>query len=216
MPSLKKAVFGVFAAGIFVCLCGITLRAHFAGPDPLSVTLVLPDADGGSYLDLTKTNPHLDAIIRNTSNRPVNIWSEWCSWGWGNLSLEITALDGRPLAKPIPLTKRGRAWAADYPSHFVLAPGQMIVRELSFTEISQHGRMLVSSPRRTRTDGKIVVEFVNIPDFPVGKPGQQQETATIRAVYDVPVRDAAGYAVWTGRIESQAQSFTVQLPAVHS
>jgi hypothetical protein len=70
----------------------------------------------------------LHVIIENISGKPQEHFSEWNSWGYGNLSVKWTDAAGKMgVVKKVP-----GAWHRNGPATTVLQPGESLVRELSF------------------------------------------------------------------------------------
>jgi hypothetical protein len=70
----------------------------------------------------------LHVIIENISGKPQQHFSEWNSWGYGNLSVQWTDTAGKTgVVKKVP-----GAWDRNGPATTVLQPGDSLVREISF------------------------------------------------------------------------------------
>jgi hypothetical protein len=57
------------------------------------------------------TSPNFYVVVTNTSESPVRLWREWCSWGYFNLSFVVTDERG----KTTTVTKKPRGWDHNFP-----------------------------------------------------------------------------------------------------
>jgi hypothetical protein len=67
-------------------------------------------------------------VITNASNQPLRLWNEWCSWGYFNLSFQVTDENG----KTGTVKKTSPIFEPNVPSWSVLQPGDHQVIEVSF------------------------------------------------------------------------------------
>lgn len=80
----------------------------------------------GSY-DLT---PEFHVILTNISGRKLNVWKEWCSAGWYNLSFEVQRADGTKFN----LHKSTRGWSWNSPDPYLVLPHRSFVYSVSLNE----------------------------------------------------------------------------------
>jgi len=85
----------------------------------LSVEIASPARFGKRALELTS----VPVVVANRSATEINVWREWCSWGWFQLSFEIRAGDGTVVT----VRKKDRGWDKNYPDFWTLAPGEPLV-----------------------------------------------------------------------------------------
>lgn len=152
---------------------------------PISVRIV-PSAHsgkGGRAVELYKTSPHLYVVITNTSASTVRLWEEWCSWGYYNLSFVLTEQDG----KAVEVRKKLRGFRGNFPSEFVIPPGDVMVIPVTF-------------------DAKVWEGFPS-PEW--GKPRVVKMKAVYRSRSEKRVEE---HGVWTGEATSPEEAYTVHGP----
>jgi len=64
--------------------------------------------------------PAFDAVLTNTSDHPLVLWKEWCSFGYFNLSFQVTRADGEVFI----LRRLVGSWYGNFPDPQTVAPGQ--------------------------------------------------------------------------------------------
>lgn len=140
--------------------------------DPVSVGFAVPSSRG-KHTVVLRGDGAFHVVVENTSSQPVNLWREWCSWGWYNLSFEIIDDAGNAT----PLRKKMRAWTKNYPDSCTVAPGSYFVYTVDF-------------------DPKIWEKP------PLPREGKHH-TVKLRAVFGVrDDAEAREHGVWTGRVTS--------------
>jgi hypothetical protein len=196
----KQFLLSVTGAG----LCAAAAPSRRAEEEPkslLAVSIVPSEIQPSGVPDdkslfrrilLRPSFPHLNIALRNLSGHPVIVWAEGCSWGCCNLTLEVTAIEGKPLEKPLKVERGGVQFGANAPMVTTLPPGEMIVREAEL-HVSMEGQGV---PQGWAYWG-----------FPVPPSGQNQKVQ-MRAVYEVlPDNQTRKRKVWTGRIVSPLLDF---------
>jgi hypothetical protein len=139
--------------------------------------------------------PRLSVLLRNVSGRPLSVWEEWNSYGFYNLSLEILAVDGKPLAEPVVVRRDGAGWSMNGPSTSVLPPGEALVRDVPL-------RILPTN----RSEPPNVWAYVGWPD----RKNAISQTVRLRAVFHIPDDDSTrAQRVWTGTARSEPRDFLV-------
>jgi hypothetical protein len=145
-------------------------------------------------ITLKQPSPHLNIALRNLSDQPLHLWSEGCSWGCYNLSLEVAAIEEKVLEKPLKVERGGVQFGANAPTITVLPPGEMIVREAE-----------LNLPR----EGQGVPQGWAYWGFPFPPEGRSRKIQ-MRAVYEVhPDAYTRKHRVWTGRIVSPTLDFDI-------
>jgi len=128
---------------------------------------------------------HFNVVLRNTSRRPLRLWGEENSWGFYNLRLEITGLDGK-VQKPISVERGQVGWGGNGPRFVVLPPGEMLVREIELALTAEDGT--ITSTARS---------YYNFP-FPADLTERQIQLAVYYTV--LPSDASKTNGVWTGMI----------------
>ena len=119
--------------------------------------------------------PHFHVILRNITTKPVRIFEEWNSWGYGSLRFEMTDEHGQTTT----IRKRPHAWTMNYPSFTTIAAQEFAIIDVFFADRSVWG------------DG-----FWLTPGHPTGR-------VTLKAIYAVEEdKFSREQSVWTGKIIS--------------
>ncbi len=118
-------------------------------------------------------------VLTNISQQPQPVWEYWNSWGFQVISFELTTTDGKKFV----LTTKDRTFDYNFPSTFIVDPGEHQVFPIRF-------------------DDSWAVEPV--------LPAKDETPITLKAVYSVAANpDSAKFHVWTGRVDSHAYNFTL-------
>jgi hypothetical protein len=72
-------------------------------------------------------HPHLHVVFENISAAPQSILDEWNSFGYLNLTIDYTTPDG---VKHEIYKNPEMEWSMNFPSMTILAPGQVLVRDV--------------------------------------------------------------------------------------
>ena len=176
-------------------------------PVPLAVSIVIPDGISGDAIVLGDRSYHFDVVIQNVSNRPVRLWSYNCSWGFDNVSLQVLAINGKRLSKPILLTRGVTEWTANMPTPRVLPPHGIVVQEI---HLYSDGQKVPPGEAGKLPDGVYTLPggdvYIN---FPLPKRGEREQVE-MRAFFDIPTDVWAKQdGIWTGRVTSAVNDYTV-------
>jgi hypothetical protein len=149
---------------------------------PISVRIVPTSVSEkrGRAISLYRPSDHFYVIVTNTSDKPVRLWAESCSWGYRNLSFAVTDETGTTttVAK-IPID-----WTVNPPVWSIVTPGDHMVFEVAFDQATWRGVPLPMSR------GSRVVKM--------------------KAVYSVATDEySKRYGIWSGQISSPKESFTL-------
>jgi hypothetical protein len=152
-------------------------NAQEPSSSPFSVSIV-PGIGG---LTMAKNKPHeFYVVITNVSGGPQSIWQYWNSWGYQAISFELTTADGKKFV----LSKKQEGFTINFPSTFVVEPGEHQVYPIKLDEWWE------THPALPKTD-----------EMPI----------TLKVVYEVSTTpEASQYKVWTGRLESHSYSFSLR------
>lgn len=96
--------------------------------EPLSISISAPVKDGKRIIELYKPEDHFHVVIRNNSDQPIELWSPNSSWGFNNLSFEITTSNEEKFI----LKKVEREWDKNFPGHFSIEPYNYFVIDVNF------------------------------------------------------------------------------------
>ena len=119
-------------------------------------------------------------VLTNVSKGPQSIWEYWNSWGYQAISFELTTADGKKFV----LSKKQEEFTANFPSTFIVEPGEHQVYPIRLDEWWE------THPALPKRD-----------EMPI----------TLKAVYEVtPTPEATEYKVWTGRLESHSYNFSLR------
>ena len=148
--------------------------------EPSSSPFSVPIVPGIGGITIAKNKPdEFYVVITNVSGVPQSIWQYWNSWGYQAISFELTTADGKKFV----LSKKQEAFTVNFPSTFVVEPGEHQVYPIKLDEWETH-------PALPKTD-----------EMPI----------TLKAVYEVSTTpEASQYKVWTGRLESHSYNFSLR------
>src|SRR5262249_14768882 len=139
-------------------------------PSALSVAIAIPKHGDERAIELRDPSAHFHVVLTNVSDKPQNVWREWCSWRYFNLTFEITDEHGK---KTIAKKRNNNGWPRNCPDWVTLEPGETMVID-------------VEADNKKDWEG-----------FPFPEDGKQ--TVTMRAVYEVqPDKQSAEHHIWTG------------------
>lgn len=190
----------IVALGL-LALLGLGVGAAQAAPVAAPVVAEpLAEKDGlkvsiGS-IELRPNDPHINVVLQNTSAKPINVYAEWNSWGYDNLTLQITKLDGKVLDEPLIINKGLMVWLRNGPTTEAIAPGEAIVREV---------RLHLPDQQSSIRNGQYYWEF----PFP---PQSASRQISMRAVFENDQNVTFGQEknpVWTGRVASPFKEYDI-------
>jgi hypothetical protein len=140
--------------------------------------LIVPGRNGITMAK-SKTDEFF-VILTNISREPHPVWETWNSWGYQAISFELTTADGKKFV----VSKRQEGFTKNFPSTFIVAPGEHQVYPIKLDEWWE------THPALAKAD-----------EMPI----------TLKAVYEVSTTpEAIQFKVWTGRLESQSYNFSLR------
>ncbi len=152
-------------------------KARETWRSPFSLSIVA----GIGGITMAKNKPReFYVVITNVSGGPQSIWQYSNRWGYQAISFELTMADGKKFG----LSKKQEGFTRNFPSTFVVEPGEHQVYPIKLDEWWE------THPALPKTDEMLI---------------------TLKAVYEVSVTpEASQYKVWTGRLESRAYNFSLR------
>jgi len=189
VPNMNKVLLTLCAVFMFVTACNnkketaISQAKPSVQKVPFSLSIVPETSRGerfGSSIEMAHDKPReFYVVLTNVSMESQPVWEYWNSWGYQTLSFEFTTSDG----KKILVSKRPQEFTKNFPSTFLILPGEHQVYPIRLDK-----------------------------DWDTGpKLSEAAETAiTVKAIYQVSSSsESKRYKVWSGRVESGSYSFTV-------
>jgi len=154
-----------------------------------SISIAIPSRDTKNasvyqnhWINLHREGTHFHVVITNISAKPQRLWKTWNSWGWYNLTFEISDNQGNILHA---LKKKPRGWTKNYPSFVRLNPGEYFIIdvylkksdwELSFLDKEKEGNFEIN----------------------------------LKTIYEISEdKETKEYNIWTGKIESEIGKYTL-------
>jgi hypothetical protein len=183
-PRESLAAFAFF----LMCAGSISgfLSGREAGTHPKEVVLDRPPfslsiVPGRSGIAMAKKKPaEFYVVLANVSGMPQVVWESWNSWGYRAISFELAMADGKKFV----LSKKQEEFTINFPSTFVVEPGEYQVYPIKLDEWWE------THPTLPKRD-----------EMPI----------TLKAAYEViPTSEATQYKVWTGRVESHSYNFSLR------
>ena len=177
-PSVRSRRSAWFAVAVLAAVGATTtsLPSETTLTAPLTVTLKVTGtaAVPGVDIVLGDPSPQLSVVIRNTGSESVRVWKDSYSFGYRNLSFELTD----PAGKRFAVTRVDRIWEKDFPAWDTLAPGASMTIDVSFTAKDWQG-------------------------LPRLEPGERR-TVRVHALYrSAAGYEAKLNSVWVGSVASQ-------------
>jgi hypothetical protein len=178
----RRRLLGVLGAGAVAGLSG-DRPAESARVAPLSVRIVPTSSreEGGRTIwtiGLYLPSQYFYVVVTNASGELIRLWKEWCSWGYFNLSFEVTDEKGRSVA----VKKLDRDWTRNFPSWDIIPPGGHQVREVGFDPTTWE-------------------------NSPMPEAGRSR-AVRMRAIYVIqPEAATKKHGIWTGRVSSPEDSY---------
>lgn len=177
-------------------------------PAALSVSIAVPEDQGQRTILFKAANPYFDVVIHNDSSKPQKLWDENCSAGYGNVTLEVTEIDGKSLPEPLIVRRSVGVWRSNRIHTVVLQPGESAVREIHMDK----GVKRPAFPLNFLTPPSF-----NYEDFPytfaqaTSSASIQYRRLRMRAVFESGPWGpfAKPGDVWTGRIVSVERDYNV-------
>jgi hypothetical protein len=152
------------------------------GQSPFLVSVVPTRSQepSGRGISMAKKSPGtFYVILTNVSKEPQAAFESWNSWGYQAVSFEVQTSDGNTIA----ISKKPQGFTVNFPSKFVIPPGEDMVYPISLDE-----------------------EWDAVPPLPTAD--ETPIPITITAIYEVrPTPEASKGKVWTGRLESNSYHF---------
>ena len=149
---------------------------------PFSLSIV-PTNSSGEVGNITMAQSRARdfyVVLTNVSKDAQPVWESWNSWGYQNISFELTTGDGRKFV----ISERQQDFTINFPSTFLIQPGEHEVYAIHLDKWWE------TRPLLPKTD-----------EMPI-------TLKAIYEVLSTP--EATRYKVWTGRVESRAYKFTLR------
>jgi len=191
-------------------------------PIPLSVTLSvtsLSGKNGKDYVALGDPKTSFDITIKNVSSAPQKIYPDEAGPGYYSVSLQILAINGKRLPKPIAVTRASRPWAAFSDSTLTLLPGAEAKWHILVTELERQDNA-ASHGGSIRIDWNRMIPGTAISRL---EPDGQGKTVTVIAVFGPrfvfgklvnvsPDGENVRFEVWPGKAVSPPITFQCASP----
>ena len=164
-----------------LCLLLILTSGYAAAEKAeLSLTIALPIHNGQRTIQVGRQAARFHVIIENSSERQVNLWREWYSWGYFNLKFLMTDESGATwIAK-----KKEKEWEKNFPDFLSVDPSDKMVIDVTF-------------------DPDV---WENV--LPPGT--EQSTTVSMIAIYESEdSEDARKRGIWSGRLVSDKRDYTL-------
>jgi len=175
--SKNQAVKPTFLLSFMLTMMSIVV-ATAAGDSPITVSIAIPNNRHNERQLDYNTDKLFHVIVTNTSDEPIRIWREWCSWGYYGLSFEFTDATGKKWKAEKGLT----AWTKNYPDFWSLEAHESLVLDVQFAKTN------------------IWVGFPHLQ--------QPSQTFIMRAVFEFqPDDESHKYSIWTGKVASEAKTY---------
>lgn len=146
----------------------------------ISLRIAVPVENGQRTIQVGRQATPFQVIIENISGSRVNLWREWCSWGYFNLKFQITDETGVTWI----VKKKEKEWEKNFPDFVAIDPG---------------GKMVIDVTLNPDVWENIV---------PPGT--KQSTTVSMFAIYESEdSKDAIKEEIWSGRLVSDEKKYTL-------
>jgi len=149
-------------------------------------------SDSGKENKVIYIHYPFSVVLTNLTDHDLTLWKEWCSWGYFNLSFELTGKDG----KVVKVSKAGRGWTRNGPAPYVVAPGKPFVLNVTFKSQDWEGTENLNGPMTLKAIYKNSNEA-----FSGKKPNPQNQ-----------IQDDMQkliHSAWVGQVESEPMQVTM-------
>jgi hypothetical protein len=153
------------------------------GVAALTVRIVPTDfeEETGRVIAMNRPSQHFYVVATNVSGQSIRLWREWYSWGYFNLTFQVTGQEGGP----VEVRKVDREWTRNFPDWEIIPPGGNQVREVTFDPTTWEGLPLPEAHR--------------------------SRVVRIRAIYDIQQdEETKRHGIWTGRVSSPEDSYEIR------
>jgi len=186
---LFLCIFGAVLASLSACRdSGSALSSRESVDSSLKVAISIPPSRGARTLHYVKGR-HFHVTLTNTSSHEIQLWREWCSWGYFALSFEVEDSDGKKWT----IKRADRGWDKNYPDYFTLPPGESFPLDVELNDGTWENLSVFEAP------GPGFIRVPGYEDFPTDK----MKNIRMRAIYEVRGdSDSRENDVWTGSVVS--------------
>jgi len=185
-PSLRMISFVVITLGLgLTIVCAVPVRQPPPANAPASITVEISSPEHFRRRVLAIDQGFL-VVVNNVSAAPVRVWRDWCSWGYQQLSFEITDDAGHSWT----VRRKEHEFFKNYPDYWTLGPGEPLVLSIALTTD------LWESPE---SGGGLPIADLK------GK------AVTMRAIFAASEDDQSREnSVWNGRVNSTARIYELE------
>ena len=128
-PSLRMISFVVITLGLgLTIVCAAPVRQPPPANAPASITVEISSPEHFRRRVLAIDQGFL-VVVNNVSAAPVRVWRDWCSWGYQQLSFEITDDAGHSWT----VRRKEHEFFKNYPDYWTLGPGEPLVLSIALT-----------------------------------------------------------------------------------
>jgi hypothetical protein len=113
--------------GLVSVLSVVATPERDEGADPVTVRIV-PTSCGDDARRSLRTE-HFFVVVSNTSEKPVRLWKEFCSWGYTTLSFQVEGQSGK---RSVVVKTRRPVWRKNTPDWMTITPGDHMVFNVAF------------------------------------------------------------------------------------
>ena len=171
-----------FLFSLLVALICVTKSKAEDHEDPFTLTVVPSRSGQGQGIEMSDDGPRtFYVVLGNRSKEARKVFEDWNSWGYQNISFEVTLPDG----KKVLLSRRDQDFTRNAPTTFLIPAGESQVFEIHLDKWWESKPAL---ELKARVENKI----------------------SLKAIYEVKKGpEAIADGVWTGRVESKGYDFNL-------
>jgi hypothetical protein len=174
----------------FVCVVGLCLVLISRTVQAADWSIdVVPESSGSGKQFISIHDPFY-VVLTNATDHDLNVWKEWCSWGYFNLSFEFTGKNGQVFH----VKKKDTGFTVNVPDGYVVKSGKHFVLGVTLKSQDWLGTENLDGPMSL----KALYENTN-----AGYPGEKPKSS------GDPKMDALIKSGWVGKVESDPIQVTI-------
>ncbi len=169
-----------FLCVVLLAFAGIISSEAPKAPFSLSIVPTNNAGEVGSITMAQSKAREFFVVLTSVSKDPQPVWEFWNSWGYQNLSFELTTENGRKFM----VSKRQQEFTVNFPSTFLIQPEEHQVYAIRLDKEWE------TRPALPKADEMLIT------------------LKAIYEISPTP--EAPQYKVWTGRVESRTYKFMLR------
>jgi hypothetical protein len=165
--SFKAVLQLLTVSAMFGCSNTDTKKESSPPTKSMEIELSVPHGDYAKTLFVGSEDNPVSVIFRNNTDSVTRMYEDWNSWGYYNISFEITTKDSTYIVR-----KKQRGWWKNFPSYHRIDPGESLVFNFNLDESTE------DSGNKKRIIGSSYQGWT-------GLPHKDYDSAKIKVLYEL-------------------------------